>query len=373
MADAPLYMNARISPISLKYYGFCLKRDTYVVRLHFAEITWDDTKVHSGKERRVFDVEIQGEKKLRNFNITEAAGGVNKNKTEEFTVNVTDSRLEIHLYWSGKGSTVTPSKYYGPLISAISVTPVPKRIASSRKQLSVVSISGIVGSAFLFLIFVLLLFWMFGWFGGNELLYVGIYDFYQIKAATNNFNDENKIGAGRFGSVYKGKFPDETFIAVKKLSGKSKQGNREFANEISTIFLLKHEHLVELLGSFAQDNHILLVYEYMENKSLEHALFGSEELRQRLDWPTRVKICLGIAKGTTAVDDEEKTHVARKTKVTGGTTTYMAPEYVKDGLLSYKVDVYSFGVVALQIVSGQAGETPRTDGPSDYLLDRVSR
>ena len=59
MADAPLYMNARISPISLKYYGFCLKEDTYVVRLHFAEIAWEDTKVPSGKGKRVFDVEIQ--------------------------------------------------------------------------------------------------------------------------------------------------------------------------------------------------------------------------------------------------------------------------------------------------------------------------
>lgn len=78
---------------------------------------------------------------------------------------------------------------------------------------------------------------------------------------------------------------DGTIIAVKQLSSKSKQGNREFVNEIGMISGLQHPNLVRLYGCCVERNQLLLVYEYMENNSLEHALF--EESRLKLDWPTR--------------------------------------------------------------------------------------
>ncbi|KAG5120353.1 hypothetical protein JHK82_034773 [Glycine max] len=112
--------------------------------------------------KRVFDVSIQGFKYLKDFNIAKEAGGVGKGITREFNVNVTESTLEIHLSWAGKGTNAIPIiGVYGPLISAITVTP---------KLLG---------------------------------LKTGYFSLRQIKAATNNFDPANKIGEGGFGPVFK--------------------------------------------------------------------------------------------------------------------------------------------------------------------------
>ena len=76
-----------------------------------------------------------------------------------------------------------------------------------------------------------------------------------------------------------GLLSDVTTIAVKQLSSKSKQGNREFVNEIGMISALQHPHLVKLYGCCIEGNQLLLVYEYMENNSLARALFGKNLLR----------------------------------------------------------------------------------------------
>ena len=75
-----------------------------------------------------------------------------------------------------------------------------------------------------------------------------------------------------------GILPNGTVIAVKQLSARSKQGIHEFVNEIGTISALQHPHLVRLMGCCAEDNQLLLVYEYMENNSLAHALFGIRQV-----------------------------------------------------------------------------------------------
>lgn len=407
--DAPLYKTARVAPISLKYYGFCMKNGKYRVKLHFAEIMYGENKDPSSKGSRFFDVAIQDEKVLENFNIREAAMGVNKNVTLEFSTTVRNHQLEIHLYWTGKGSIRTPTEYYGPLISAISVSPVPRK---SGAKPSPMSIAALLGSALLLPLLILVLIFKLGCLGGKEmhskelkglgLLPGGSFNFRQIKAATQNFNPVNKIGEGGFGSVYKGVLPNGMEIAVKQLSSKSKQATREFVNEVGTIFALQHPNLVKLLGCCTEDNQLLLVYEYMENNSLAHALFGSEELRLKLKWPIRFKICLGIAKGLAFLHEESKLKVvhrdikptnvlldkdlnakisdfglaklyeAEKTHIItriAGTTGYMAPEYAMRGYLTNKADVYSFGVVALEIVSGKNGTSYRPNDESVYLLD----
>ncbi|KAJ9135971.1 hypothetical protein P3X46_033089 [Hevea brasiliensis] len=407
--DAPLYKTARVSPISLKYYGFCMKNDKYIVKLHFAEIMYSENKDPSSKGKRLFDVAIQGKKVLENFNIREAAMGVNKSVSLDFIATVRNHQLEIHFYWTGKGSIRNPMEYYGPLISAISVFPVPRKPST---KLSPMSIAALVGSAFLLPLLLLVFICKLGILGGKELHNKelkglelqpgGSFNFRQIKAATRNFNPVNKIGEGGFGSVYKGVLPNGTAIAVKQLSSKSKQGTREFVNEVGTIFALQHPNLVKLLGCCTEDNQLLLVYEYMENNSLAHALFGSEKIRLKLNWPIRFKICLGIAKGLAFLHEESKLKVvhrdikptnvlldkdlnakisdfglaklyeAEKTHVItriAGTTGYMAPEYAMRGYLTNKADVYSFGVVALEIVSGKNGTSYRPNDESVYLLD----
>ncbi|WVZ01013.1 hypothetical protein V8G54_027082 [Vigna mungo] len=123
MTNAELYKNARVSPMSLSYYGFCLANGVYTVKLHFAEIMFTDDNTYSDLGRRVFDVYIQGKRVLKDFNIANEAQGVGKEVIKEFPAHVSDNDLEIRFYWAGKGTTYIPYKSVnGPLISAISVT-----------------------------------------------------------------------------------------------------------------------------------------------------------------------------------------------------------------------------------------------------------
>uniref|UniRef100_A0A6N2LFW3 non-specific serine/threonine protein kinase n=1 Tax=Salix viminalis TaxID=40686 RepID=A0A6N2LFW3_SALVM len=140
-------------------------------------------------------------------------------------------------------------------------------------------------------------------------LKTGSFTLKQIKAATNNFDPANKIGEGGFGPVYKG---HGTIIAIKQLSSKSKQGNREFVNEIGMISALQHPHLVKLHGCCIEGDQLLLVYEYMESNNLARALFGPEEYQLNLDWGTRQKICVGIARGLAYVHEESRLKIVHR-------------------------------------------------------------
>jgi len=123
LAYPELYTEARLSPLSLKYYGLCMENGEYTVELHFAEIVFTDDHTYSSNGKRVFDVFIQGSKVLEDFNIEDEAGGPHREINRIFTTNITDNTLEIHFYWGGKGTTAIPYRgVYGPLISAISVT-----------------------------------------------------------------------------------------------------------------------------------------------------------------------------------------------------------------------------------------------------------
>ncbi|KAK9950163.1 hypothetical protein M0R45_005665 [Rubus argutus] len=155
-SEVVLYNEARSSLVSLKYYGFCLRKGKYSVTLHFADIIDTQDKNYS-TNKRIFDVYIQGERKLKDFNIIDMAGGPNKVLTKSFTVvYVNHSTLEIHFYSTGG------SFFYrnGPLISAISVTPEYKL----GKQLSPLHVALItVASTIVFMLLLLLFVWMMGW------------------------------------------------------------------------------------------------------------------------------------------------------------------------------------------------------------------
>ncbi|XP_077226672.1 putative LRR receptor-like serine/threonine-protein kinase At1g53440 [Tasmannia lanceolata] len=409
--DPGLYTTARLAPLSLKYYGFCLQNGNYKVQLHFAEIMFADDQTFGSNGKRIFDVSIQGEKVLKDFNIEDRAGGPGRGISIPFNKNVTSNTLEIHLYWAGNGTTAVPDRgVYGPLISAITVTP-NFRPDTGKNRLSVGAIVGIIASSCVVIIVILICLWMKGCLGRKDLedpelrgleLPTGYFSLKQIKAATNNFNPANKIGEGGFGPVYKGILSDGTTIAVKQLSSKSKQGNREFINEIGMISAIQHPNLVRLYGCCVEGNQLLVIYEYMENNSLARALIGREEYRLKVDWPTRRKICLGIARGLAylheesrlkivhrdikatnilldkdlnakisdfglaKLDEEENTHISTRI---AGTIGYMAPEYAMRGYLTDKADVYSFGVVLLEIVSGKSNTNYMPKEEFVYLLD----
>ncbi|CBI20123.3 unnamed protein product, partial [Vitis vinifera] len=144
----------------------------------------------------------------------------------------------------------------------------PSRNGSTSISVSVVV--GIVAGVILLIFLVIGILWWRGCLRRKDTLeqdlkgldqHTGLFTLRQIKAATNNLDAANKIGEVGFGSIYKGLLSDGTVIAVKQLSSKSKQGNREFVNEIGMISALQHPHLVKLYGCCIEGNQLLLIYE----------------------------------------------------------------------------------------------------------------
>ncbi|KAL5548115.1 hypothetical protein UlMin_003346, partial [Ulmus minor] len=216
--------------------------------------------------------------------------------------------------------------------------------------------------------------------------YLPFFDLATIISATNNFSPEYEIGASGFGPVYKGKLSTGKEIAVKRLSKESRQGLKEFKNEVQLISKLQHRNLVALLGCCIQGEEKLLVYEYMPNKSLDNFIFGLNR-GLLLDWEKRFNIIMGIARGLLYLHQDTKLQIIHRdfkasnilldnnmkpkisdfglarifgggenegeTKKVVGTYGYMSLEYAIKGKFSIKSDVFSFGVVLLEIISGK--------------------
>ncbi|WRX28281.1 Protein kinase domain - like 10 [Theobroma cacao] len=371
MRDHELYTTARLSPISLTYYAFCLVNGTYNVSLHFAEIRFTGGQNFSSLGRRIFDVYIQGKQELKDFNIEDEAGGVGKPIIKNFTADVNDSTLEIRFYWAGKGTTSIPEKgVYGPLVSAISIfnpgykpPPPPSENGGSSTVISAGVVVGIVaGAAFaIFLIGGIL------WWNGclrqkstleRDLkgleLHTSSFALRQIKAATNNFDAANKIGEGGFGPVYKGTLADGTAIAVKQLSARSKQGNRPEEFQLKLDWRTRRKICIGIARGLAY------LHEESRLKIVHRDIKATNVL---LDKNLNPKISdFGLAK----LDEEDNTHISTRI---AGTMGYMAPEYALRGHLTDKADVYSFGIVALEIVSGRCNTQNRLKQESFYILD----
>ncbi|KAF5448520.1 hypothetical protein F2P56_029045 [Juglans regia] len=119
------------------------------------------------------------------------------------------------------------------------------------------------------------------------------FSYEELVSATNNFAEENKLGEGGFGGVYKG-FINElnSYVAVKRVSRGSKQGIKEYASEVKSISQLRHRNLVQLTGWCHEKKYLLLIYEFMHNGSLDLHLFKGESL---LTWVMRYNIAQGLA------------------------------------------------------------------------------
>ncbi|RID55350.1 hypothetical protein BRARA_G02616 [Brassica rapa] len=220
----------------------------------------------------------------------------------------------------------------------------------------------------------------------TEDLELPLMEFEAVAIATNNFSDGNKLGKGGFGIVYKGMLPDGKEIAVKRLSKKSLQGTGEFKNEVRLIARLQHLNLVRLLGCCVDKGEKMLIYEYLENLSLDSHLFDKIR-RSNLSWQKRFDIANGIARGLLYLHQDSRFRVIHRdlkasnilldknmtpkisdfgmarifgreeteanTRKVVGTYGYMSPEYAMDGIFSMKSDVFSFGVLLLEIISGK--------------------
>ncbi|KAH9622421.1 hypothetical protein KSS87_001721, partial [Heliosperma pusillum] len=246
---------------------------------------------------------------------------------------------------------------------------------------------------------------------------IKFYTYKELRSATDNFNQHNKIGEGGFGSVelfddfmsgcrtcsflyamepkdslffgseydvikqivlVKGKLRDGTIVAIKVLSPESRQGLEEFLTELTVLADIEHENLVEMLGK--KDNTI------------------------NFSWPIRRRICIGIARGLTFLHEEVEPHIIHRdikasnilldkdltaklsdfglaklipsnmthvsTKV-AGTLGYLAPEYALCGQLTRKADIYSFGVLLMEVVCGRCNRNRRLPRAEQYLLQRA--
>ncbi|KAM6584695.1 hypothetical protein CsatB_011697 [Cannabis sativa] len=235
---------------------------------------------------------------------------------------------------------------------------------------------------------------------------VKLYTYRELKTATEDFSQHNKIGEGGFGSVYKGRLKDGKLAAIKVLSAESRQGVKEFLTEIEVISKIEHENLVKLYGCCVEGNHRILVYNYLENNSLAQTLLGGGHAYSSIQfsWQTRYKICVGVARGLAFLHEEVQPYIVHRdikasnilldrdltpkisdfglaklipsnmthvsTRV-AGTIGYLAPEYAIRGQLTRKADIYSFGVLLVEIVSGRCNTNTRLPAGEQYLLERT--
>uniref|UniRef100_A0A0D9XI34 non-specific serine/threonine protein kinase n=1 Tax=Leersia perrieri TaxID=77586 RepID=A0A0D9XI34_9ORYZ len=363
VVNPELFETARMSPSSLRYYGLGLENGNYTVVLQFAEFAFPDAKTWLSLGRRVFDMYVQGALKEKDFDIRKMAGGISfRPVNRSYIVTVSKNFLEIHLFWAGKGTSCIPTQgYYGPMISALSVTPnfiptVRNGIPKGRNKLG--AIAGILTG-----VIVLAL-------------------------------------ASLFGVLMVGKLPDGRVIAVKQLSESSQQGTSQFVTEVATISAVQHRNLVRLHGCCIDSKTPLLVYEYLENGSLDRAIFGESNLN--IDWTMRFKIILGIARGLCYLHEESSVRIVHRdikasnilldvdltpkisdfglaklydvkhthvsTRI-AGTLGYLAPEYAMRGHLSEKTDVFAFGVLVLETIAGRPNTNNSLEESKIYLFE----
>ncbi|KAL7596292.1 hypothetical protein Lser_V15G28135 [Lactuca serriola] len=208
-------------------------------------------------------------------------------------------------------------------------------------------------------------------------------DYNILQSATKNFQESEIIGEGGFGCVYKAQLNDNLLVAIKKLDNKTQNSIKEFQTEIDILSKIQHPNIITLLGYCVHDETKLLVYELMQNGSLESQLHGPS-CGSNLTWHCRMKIALDIARGLEYLHERCKPSVIHrdlkssnilldssfnaklsdfglavmegatsKNIKLSGTLGYVAPEYLLDGKLTDKSDVYAYGVVLLELLLGR--------------------
>ncbi|CAA2986600.1 receptor kinase At4g00960 [Olea europaea subsp. europaea] len=176
------------------------------------------------------------------------------------------------------------------------------------------------------------------------------YDFSTIRAATDNFSDANKLGEGGFGIVYKGKLPKGNEIAVKRLSHDSGQGDLEFKNEVLLLARLQHRNLVRLLGFTVEGNERLLIYEWVQNGSLDRLIFDPNS--PCMDWEKRYIIISGVAKGLLYLHEDSRLRIIHR--------DLKASNVLLDGELNAKIS--DFGMARLFVPNETQHSTSRIVG-----------
>ncbi|CAI9108925.1 OLC1v1008633C1 [Oldenlandia corymbosa var. corymbosa] len=415
--DPEIFQYARVLVGSLRYFGLGMENGNYTVNLQFAEPDILDTVTWRSLGKRAFDIYIQGNLVEKDFDIKREADGHSLTSVQRtFSAIVSENYLEIHLFWAGKGTCCV--QVHADLLFLLLVPPqisfpllVPRLPTGEEEsqwfdcwyycshhhyKLSVricfvLFDLGKKTNKYLRKLSSLCLLLISEFLGMDARPYT--FSYAELRAGTNDFNPANKVGEGGFDTVFKGNLYDWRDVAVKLLSVVSNQCKAVSFQLCSTL-------LVKLYGCCIKGDKRLLVYEYLENKSLDQALFRTESLL--LDWSRRFDVCLGVARGLAYLHEESRVRIVHRdvkasnilldsdlspkisdfglaklyddkmthvsTRV-AGTIGYLAPEYAMRGHLTEKADVFGFGVVALEIVSGRPNSETSLDEDKIHLLD----
>ncbi|KAL9354420.1 hypothetical protein Peur_052390 [Populus x canadensis] len=213
------------------------------------------------------------------------------------------------------------------------------------------------------------------------------YSLKELEIATHGFSEENVIGEGGYGVVYRGVLQDGSVVAVKNLLNNKGQAEKEFKVEVEAIGKVRHKNLVRLIGYCADGSSRMLVYEYVDNGNLEQWLHGDVGPVSPMTWDIRMNIAIGTAKGLAYLHEGLEPKVVHRdvkssnilldrkwnpkvsdfglAKLLGseasyvttrvmGTFGYVSPDYASTGMLNEGSDVYSFGVLLMEMITGRS-------------------
>lgn len=294
------------------------------------------------------------------FLIGLAAFFIYRNKQKKFTRVQSPNAMVIHPRHSGSDNESIKITIAGSSVSVGAISDVHTTPRSENSDIQMVE-------------------------AGNMVISIQV-----LKNVTDNFSENNILGQGGFGTVYKGELHDGTKIAVKRMEGGgviTGKGLAEFKSEIAVLTKVRHRHLVGLLGYCLDGNEKLLVYEYMPQGTLSSHLFNwAQEDIKPLDWNRRLTIALDVGRGVEylhglahqsfihrdlkpsniLLGDDMRAKVADfglvrlapegkgsiETRI-AGTFGYLAPEYAVTGRVTTKVDVFSFGVILMELITGR--------------------
>ncbi|KAJ6697487.1 hypothetical protein OIU85_003823 [Salix viminalis] len=294
----------------------------------------------------------------------------------------------------------------------------PLRVSTSMSRLKVIATSASCG-AFIFLILMAVLAYRYHQFHKEKNdIFVDVageddrkfslgqirrFSWRELQLATDNFSENNIIGQGGFGKVYKGMLSDNMKVAVKRLADYySPGGEAAFQREVQLISVAVHKNLLRLIGFCTTSSERILVYPYMQNLSVAYRLRELKPGEKGLDWPTRKNIAFGTAHGLEYLHehcnpkiihrdlkaanillddnfepvlgdfglakhvDTKFTHVTTQVR---GTMGHIAPEYISTGKSSEKTDVFGYGITLLELVTGQrAIDLSRLEEEEEVLL-----